>query len=239
MHRAALALCLAFGLSPAGPAAAAEERAEFDISVAGLRAGSLVMVGTERGGRYQVTGVGRSAGVVAGLVRLTVEASATGRVDGNRYRPASYTETVVERGETERARFVYSGGGLAITRDPPDDDREPHYVGPEGQADALDPMTGVWALLRDRPADLACDLAISTYNGAQRAGIRLSGGRREGDTLVCPGTYTREAGYSAEELAERRRWEFTMTYRDTGDDLLRLEEVRLRSEFGPMVFRRR
>lgn len=215
------------------------ERSEFDVFVAGIRAGSLTLVGTEQGGTYEVQGRGRSAGVVGGLVSLTVDAAANGRVDGNRYRPAGYVETVQDRDGTERARFRYADGGLQITRDPPDDDRKPHYIGPEGQSGTLDPLTAIWAMFRDRPAALACDLAFSTYNGAQRAAIRMAGPRRDGTTVTCPGTYTREAGYSAKELAEQRRWSFTVTYADTGGPLLRVEELRLRSQFGPMVFRRR
>lgn len=217
--------------------ALAEERSEFDIFVSGLKAGRLILVGTEQGGRYSVRGVGQSAGLVRGLVTFTVEAQAAGRVTGNRYRPSTYSEVVKGREGTERQSFQY-GSALSITRNTPETGRKSYHVGPKGQARALDPLTAVWAFLRDRPEALACDIAYQGYNGRQVSSLRLTGGRRDGEVLTCPGVYTRVAGYSAKELAKQTRWPFTLTYRAVAG-VMRVESMRLQSTFGPMVFRRR
>lgn len=224
-----------FGASPA----LAQERSEFDAVIAGIRAGRVILSAQESGGRYSVTTRISSGGLVRGLFRFDAEGKASGRVKGNAYTSGSYDQKVVDGDGTQWTRYRYSGGRLKVTYDPPKTDRKDWYVGPERQGDALDPLTALWALLRDRPADLLCGLDESFYNGEQRVRLRLSGPTRKGDTVLCTGKYIREAGYSAKELAEKRQWTFQMTYRDTGAPLLRLEEVRFRSDYGPMAFRRR
>lgn len=221
------------------PAAAQQERAVFDVSVAGITAGTLTLVGTERGGTYEVQGAGRSRGVVAALTTVSVDAAANGRVDGNRYRPSGYTEVVQDRDGTSRKRIRYNGGGVPqVTEDPPEDDREPYHADPGGQGGTLDPLTIVWALFRDRPRDLVCSLDAATYDGRERSRVRLGGAREEGDRILCAGIYTREAGYSDKEMAEQRRWDFSMTYRPAGGDVWAVEEVTVPMRYGTMRFRR-
>lgn len=228
-----LALCLWPTFS-----GAASERAEFDVFVAGLKAGHLALTGQESAGRYSVQGTARSAGIAAGLRRFTVAASARGSLRGNRYRSQGYAETLNDKKGTTKRQFRYAGDRLEVTRSAPDTGRKSHHLSPDRQGDTLDPLTAVWALFRDRPAALACDLSYESYNGRQRAALRLSGGRRDGDRFVCAGQYRRVAGYSQREMSKQRQWAFTLTYR-IAPDLYHVEALRLKTQFGTMTFRRR
>lgn len=217
----------------------AQERLSFNVALGGVAAGSLTLDGREEGGRYRVDGAASSRGMARLAGRLTVRAAATGRVSGNRYRPASYTEVTESRDGTRRKTMAYSGGVPRVSQDPPDDDRPDHAADPAGQAGTLDPLTIVWALFRSRPRELACALDASSYDGARRSRIQLGGAQVQGDQLLCTGTYTREAGYSARELSERRRWTFRVTYVRAAADLWAVEELSLPLRFGTLRFRRR
>lgn len=230
------ALCaIAAWLLTGQPTSAETLSARFSATMAGIRAGSMELRGTESNGRYEVQGAAVSSGLVGEFVQFSVRAAAAGAVQRGRYAPARYTEVSESRGRTKRVTYTYRSGVPQITRTPEDDDPEPHHVGPEGQAGTLDPLTSLWAILRDQPRDKACKADVSAYNGETRSRLRLVRAEPSEDTLVCTGRYTRIAGFSEKEMAERVNWPFTLTYRDTGAALLRVEELRVPTSFG--VFR--
>ena len=237
-------------LRPASPAATfllalalcAPLRAEegnFAVTVAGLGAGSISYQGSETGGRYTATGSVVSTGLARVLYPAQVATASTGRVDGNRYRPASYRSKTDKRSKSKEIAFAFAGGIPKVTQTPPDRKRKPYHAAPENQKGVLDPMTTAFAILRDRPAALACKLDIFNYDGRERSRIRLSGGKREGDTLTCPGMYTRVAGFSPEDMAERVNWPFTVIYRVQPDGTHRVSKVIIATTLGTVQMTRR
>ena len=100
-------------------------------------------------------------------------------------------------------------------------------------------MTTAFAVLRDRPAGLACNLDISNYDGRERSRIRLAGGKAEGNTLTCPGMYTRVAGFSPKDMAERVNWPFTVIYRVRPDGTHRVSKVIISTTLGTVQMTRR
>lgn len=232
MLRHVLCLSLVCCLAAADSAHAETLSSKFSATVAGIRAGTVELRGTEAAGRYEVQGAAASSGLVGEFVRFTVQAAAAGSVRNGRYAPSSYTEVSQSREGTQRVTYRYRGGIPQIDRSPDDEEREPHHVGPEGQRGTLDPLTALWALLRDQPRASACAADVSAYNGETRSRLRLTNVESEGATLVCSGLYTRIAGFSDEEMAERVNWPFTLIYRETGETLLRVEELRIPTSFG-------
>lgn len=231
---ATLSLVFCFTCAPA-----VAEDARFSVSLRGLNAGSLAYRADETGGRYRVEGQALPAGLARTLYPGSAVASVEGRVDGNSYAPASYAENVTKRGESKSARFTYSRGVPKVVKNPPDRKRKKFHARPRDQKGTVDPLTTVFAILRDRPADLACNLDISPFDGRERTRIRMSNGSRKGDRLVCPGTYSRVAGFSPKEMAEKVHWPFTVTYQIGADGLHKVERVDVPTTIGTVVFRRR
>ncbi|RYH08544.1 DUF3108 domain-containing protein [Tropicimonas sp. IMCC6043] len=213
---------------------ACAEDGQFSVSLSGIPAGVLAYSGSESGGRYTTRGEAASTGLARGLYPTQVTTVASGRVEGNRYTPEIYKESTTKKGETKTTAFRYLNGRPEITKNPPDTRRKSYHADPQGQAGTVDPMTAAYAILRDRPAGLACNLDISPYDGRERTRIRLSGGKREGDTLTCPGTYSRVAGFSDKDMAERVHWPFTVVYSILPDGTHRVSKVTVPTSLGKL-----
>jgi len=165
MPRAIAALLLSFVAVLGTDAAHAQDRQSFGVTVAGVNAGTLTLVSREAGGTYEVQGAAQSTGLVGAFARLRVDASAQGRVNGNRYAPSAYVERRTDRDGTATKRIRYRSGTPQVTEDPPDTDRKPYHAAAAGQRGTVDPLTILFALLRDRPRPLACALDLRLYDG--------------------------------------------------------------------------
>ncbi|WP_157973479.1 DUF3108 domain-containing protein [Tropicimonas sp. IMCC34043] len=235
MRRLALPILLAF----VAATAQAADQATYSISLAGFRLGTLSLRSDESAGTYKAQSQVRSTGLTRGLYPADITASVTGQVSGNTYNPQIYIDESKSRGETKRTRIRYVAGVPQIEKDPPDTRRRSWHANPEEQGGTVDMLTAGYAILRDQPEALACKLDVSPYDGRERTRIRMAGGTRDGDTLVCPGMYTRVAGFSPKEMAEKVNWPFTVTYRSIGDGMMRVEQVRLQTTLGRVTIDRR
>lgn len=232
-----LTAALAFFLLASVPVQA--ESGQFSVSVAGFGAGTIAYSGSESRGRYEANGQVASTGLARGLYPARISVAVNGKVTGNSYAPTTYVEQTTKRGETKSGTFRYSRGTPTVTKTPPDRNRKSYHADPENQAGTVDPMTAAFAILRDRPADLACNLDISPYDGRERTRIRLQDGTRKGDELVCNGTYSRIDGFSPEDMAEKVHWPFTVTYTILPDGTHRVSEVVVPTTLGKVRMRRR
>ncbi|MBE3637889.1 DUF3108 domain-containing protein [Mangrovicoccus algicola] len=221
----------------AGPAMA--ETGTFDLRLGPVPAGTLAYSAEERGGRYAASGAVRSGGLAGLFVDAAIDATARGRSEGNDYRPDSFSSTTSEDGDTETLTFRYANGVPQVSRDPAPSKPPKHAAPPEAQGGTVDPMTAAFAILRDRPADQACDLRIEMYDGRRRTDLRLVGGTATGDGgLSCRGEYRRVAGFSQKELAEKPVWPFSVTYAPAGA-ALRVTELAIPTSFGTLRMVRR
>lgn len=227
------AVLLALLAAAPGPAAAADA-GTFDVSFAGIRAGTLAYEGSESGGTYETRGSARATGLAGAVFDMRVDAAANGRVDGNAYRPRHYSEVTREAGEpTVERRFTYSGAGVpAVTRTPPRDKPRKHAAPAAAQGGTVDPMTAAFAILRDRDDATACALDISIYDGAVRSRIALNRPTREPDRLRCDGTYTRVAGFSPEDMSGQTVWPLTLSYVRAPDGAWRVDRLEFPTSFG-------
>lgn len=220
-------------------APARSEEGRFAVSIAGLGAGFISYEGTEKAGRYTAAGAVAATGLARALYPARIATTATGRVEGNRYRPATYRARTQKRRESTDVTFRYANGTPQVSQTPPEKGRKSHHAAPADQRGTLDPMSSAFAILRDRPAALACNLDISYYDGRERSRIRLSGGKRDGGTLTCPGVYTRVAGFSAKDMAERVNWPFTVIYTILPDGTHRVTSLTIPTTSGKVRMTRR
>lgn len=234
---AAILLALAMAAAPAP--VTAQQSGTFDMSVAGIRAGTLRYEGGEAGGRYDVRGGVRSSGLIGAFFDVRIDTTAEGRVTGSRYRPGSYSEVFTDDEETVRRTFRYAAGVPRITRDPPRSKPPKHGAPAAEQAGTVDPMTAAWVILRDREASEVCTLDLPLYDGIRRTRLILDAALRAEDGLTCRGRYVRVAGFSPEQMAERRVWPVEIDYARLEGGTLRVREVRFPTSFGAARLTRR
>ena len=227
---ARLAGILAFAAAASAGAAGAET-GRFALSFAGLEAGTLSFDASQSGDRYAVSGAARPGGVLGMLFDAKVDSSAAGTASGNRYRPAEARETTRRSGETITRTFAYAGGVPAVTDNPPDKPSR-HSAPPSEQKGTVDTTTAAFAILRDRPADLACGLDLALYDGRKRHRIVLNQPQPREGGLTCRGTYSRVAGFSPDDMAGQRDWPLTMTYASLPDGTLRVTALSFETSFG-------
>ncbi|SDL22192.1 DUF3108 domain-containing protein [Aliiruegeria lutimaris] len=219
--------------------AAAAEEGRFAVSIAGFGAGTISFQGSEANGRYEASGQVASKGLASRLYPAQISVAVRGGVSGNRYAPAHYKETAIRKGKTKHATFRYANATPEVTKNPPDKNRKSYHAEAKDQKGTVDPMTAAFAILRDRPADLACNLDISPFDGRERTRIRMRGGTRKGDQLTCPGTYSRIDGFSDREMAEKVHWPFSVVYTVLPDGTHRVTEVVVPTTLGKVRMQRR
>lgn len=237
-QRLVAALFMALTASQAHAEGAPEPHA-FDITLRGIRAADLSFTGSQDGGSYSVTGKLVSSGVMQVVRRVSYDARVTGRVRGDRYIPSAYAEATDTGKRQSESVIEYKGGVPQVISYSPA--REPRRgdLDPATQGRTVDPLTALYAALRDVTAEEACTARLQIFDGRRRTEVVLSDPQPTGTGLTCSGLYRRVAGFSPEDMAERTLFPFTLTYEPLPDDRLRVMQVETDTVFGRAVMSRR
>jgi hypothetical protein len=237
MKRLVVAMAAAAVLG--GPARA-DAPVVFDLTIRGIEAAVLSFSGSVDGNRYAVAGRLQSAGLVGLLKSMRYEGSSRGSVRGGRFTPQQY----VERADTGRRKSVgemrYDRGVPQIkSYDPPRELGEAR-LDPATQGGTVDPLTAMFAVLRDAPQGQECNLSLTMFDGERRSQVQLGAPvpGKEG-ALTCPGEYRRLEGFSEKDMAEKTRFPFTLTLSPPEDGLRQTTEVRMDTLYGRAVLTRR
>jgi hypothetical protein len=220
----------------AGIGSADETRATFDVRMAGVRVGTLAIAGEERGGRYAVSGRGDAAGIASALGRSRYDARVRGRVRGDMLAPEAYTETFAGRDKLRRKSLTYAGGVPRLTEDGTRDEDD---LDPASQGGTVDPLTALWGILRDVPADRACRYSAVIFDGARRSSIATQPAQRGTDRIVCAGEYRRIAGYGDESDARPTRFPFRVHYVPANGGRWQVARIDMPTRFGRGTVTRR
>lgn len=231
----ALPLLFAASLAQADPVT---DRHSFAVTLAGVRAATLTLSGTEDSGRYRVEGRIESDGVAAVVRRVRYVAQASGRVDASRYAPERYAEVFDTPRRQSEAELTYAQGVPSVTAYQPPRPPGAEALDPADQGGTVDPLTALYAGLRDMPRDQACRLALQVFDGRRRSQVTLSNPTPQGETILCTGEYRRLAGFTEKEMRERTRFPFRATLAPLEGDRLRVVEVRVETIFGRATLRR-
>lgn len=220
------------------PAQAQESAsARYDISLLGAKFAELSLVGSATAQRYTVASEFKTTGLVGALTDIRFLTKASGRRSGKRFRPNLYQEEEIKGRKRETAGIVWERGiprptgeneGVAETRG----------LSLDAQGDAIDPLTAGFMVLRDQPRAGLCKINVAVFDGKRRTRLELGQPRAAGEAVVCTGRFSREAGYSAKDLAKARSWKMTVTYEPAGD-LMRAVEIRTETLYGAGVITRR
>lgn len=241
---AALVCGLAFGglapggLALGGAAQAQTDQAVFDLTIRGLGAGSLSFTGTMANGTYEVTGRLKSGGVVGVLRKVSYDAQAQGAVAADRFVPVSYAEKADTGKRSSESVMTYAGGVPQVkTYNPPRPPRA-EDIDPATQGGTLDPLTALYATLRDVDPGQECTVSVRMFDGRRASQLTLGRPEARGDRVVCRGEYRRVGGFSAQDMAEKTRFSFSLTYAPV-DGRMRVIDVSMDSLYGKARLKRR
>jgi len=214
MHTRSL-LVLGWIAALAFPAAA--ETQTFQVRLAGLPVGELVLAVNENGQAYAASGLLRTTGLVGLLAKVRFEMRARGR--GQLPDPVavtSYSEDLDTGYRASQVNLAFGGGDRRV-----------------------DPLTAILAGLVDRAPGTGCHFDRATWDGVRSMRVTIgAGGAADGNALVCSGVAIRLSGYSAEEMAEAVRFPFTVRFADAGD-ALQATRADIRTIHGPVTLVRR
>lgn len=237
---AGLAVAVVLGAAvAAGPTTATAQQAvthtqeaRFDLVLRGLRAGVLRFSGNEAPGSYAVAGRLESTGL-AGMVRkVRFDATARGVINGRGLMPLRYEEDADTGKRQSRAVMVWRGGVPSVEMSAPARPPRPEDVRPATQGGTVDPLTALYATLREVPAEAACTTNVVMFDGRRRSQLSLSAPKVEGDSITCSGEYRRLAGFSDQEMSEKTRFPFVLTYAPAEAGRVKVVEVAMDTLYG-------
>jgi len=231
------ALGLILGL--AGGAQAQTDQGTFDLVMMGLKAGALHFTGVQDGAGYSVSGLLQSGGLVAMIRKVRYAATVQGSVSGGRYTPTGYSEDADTGKRQSQAVMAYVKGVPQVkTYNPPRPPRASD-VDPATMGGTVDPLTALYATLRDVDPGGECQVDLKMFDGRRYSQIATFEPTPRGDRVVCAGEYRRLAGFSDKEMADKQRFPFTLTYAPTPEGRMRVVEVALDTLYGKARLKRR
>ncbi|PPB80645.1 uncharacterized protein DUF3108 [Albidovulum inexpectatum] len=234
------ALVAAIAMALGGPATGQETfSAVFDLTLRGIHAGTLSVSGAIEGQSYAAAGVLKSGGLVALVRKVRYDARVQGTYRDGRFVPRQYVEDADTGKRKSRAVMDYVNGVPQLKKyDPPRKSRSGD-IDPATQGGTVDPLTALFAALRDVPRAEACDLSLTLFDGKRRSQVRIGTPVTDGNGLRCNGEYRRLAGFSEKEMAEKTRFPFTMRLQPGPDGRMKVVEVSMDTIYGKGRLERR
>jgi len=219
--------------------AQARTDASFTIQIAGITIGSMSLKGVENGTGYSVSAAVDSVGAARVFRRFSYRASSRGNVSGGRFTPVRYAEIADTGRRVSDAILNYSRGVPRIQSYTAPVPANAPTLSPATQGGTLDPLTAMYALLRDQPAATLCNTRVTLFDGRRRSTAVLGPPRQVSGGIACSGEYRRLEGYSPEELARHRAFPMTFVYRQAPSGLMQVARVELQSIYGAAAVVRR
>jgi len=223
-------LIVALLTAPPVTAQQVSEQASFTISVAGLTAGRLTMAINRSDSRYAVKSQASSAGLAGLFASFEVKAEVAGRLRATRFQPEAYTATATGGRAGRGAQMRYKAGvpTLVEVSEEPRPGAPP--IDPETMGGTVDPLTGMYGVLQTVDAKALCQLDLELFDGHRHSAVSFRAVPE--DPLRCHGVYRRLNGYSAADLAERRNYDFDVTYAALSDGRFAVAQVVMEGRYG-------
>ena len=208
------------------------QNADFTVTVSGLKAGTFSIAAKTNGKTYAVTSQAASAGL-AGLFRsFSYTSKVSGTVSEGRLRPKTYSARSDGSRAGRSAELAFRNGVPQVISVASEPDPDTPKVDPSSLNGVVDPLTGLYSVLRDTTPTAACQIDLTMFDGHRVSRVTVSGARQTDAGVLCDGVYRRVAGYPAKDLAERSSFPFTVLYTPR-DKVLQAQELTMNSLFGP------
>lgn len=221
------------------PLAAQSTEAVFAVRALGVGVGEIRLSGVATAKRYAASSRFAATGLAGALARIRVEQSVTGARQGSRWLPSHYGEEINTSRRRSSAQLRYAGGIPQLTGGKLGTEGAPK-LDPARQGGTVDPLTGLFAVLRDRAASGLCQIDLTQFDGARRTRLRLTRTEpRPGGITRCHGIFERLDGYSAQELARQKRFRFHIDFRSTDAGLMQAQRAETQSTRGAVTLIRK
>ncbi|MFO1173745.1 MAG: DUF3108 domain-containing protein [Paracoccaceae bacterium] len=230
---AALWLAATVAGAQAAPAAGIRTDAGFSISIHGFTAARLDLRGWSDDQTYDVAGTLASAGLLGWVKHIRYDATARGRIVAAGPVPSRYTENADTGKRQSQAVMAYRGGVPQVKSYNPPRPPRVEDIDPATQGGTVDPLTALYMVLRDMPAAQACNLHLTLFDGRRRSQVVLGPPATDDQgRIACDGEYRRLQGFTPEDMAEKSRFPFRLTYEDAGGGLVHVTEISMDTLYG-------
>jgi hypothetical protein len=231
-----LIMLLVLSVAPAR----ADDPVVFDFSVRGIRAGTLSFSGQASNGGYAVTGRLESAGLVNLVRRIRYDGRAEGSLRDGRFTPRRYKERADTGRRQSEAVMEYRRGVPQVkVYNPPRAPGSDSGLDPAKQGGTVDPLTAMFATLRDVPQGQECNRVLTLFDGKRRSRLSLGAPQPADGGIACTGEYRRLDGFSGKDMAEGTRFPFSMRLAPAPNGLMQVTEVTMESIYGNARLKRR
>jgi len=231
-HPRWLAVALAAGLLAAPALADQTDQAVFAVSIRGFPVATLSLAGATTGQAYGANGVLKSSGLLGWLRKIRYDAEVTGHMAAGRFVPDRYAETADTGKRQSAAVMAYRAGVPQLKSYDPPRAPLPDDVNPATQGGTIDPLTALYAVLRDVPQADICMLHVFMFDGVRRSQVALSQPQPGDGAVVCAGEYRRLQGFTAADMAEKTSFPFTLVYEPADNGLWHVTEISMDTLYG-------
>ena len=213
--------------------ALAQERVQtYEVRGLGVKLGTFQLGSAQEGTAYTVASQFQTSGMMQVFARIRMDMRAFGTLNGPTPTPAQYVENIDTGRRQSDVTLTWSGGLPQVTDGQLNPEGTP--ADPTAQGDALDPASMLFRVATPRPGDALCDLNQPVFDGARRTRVTLAAAQASGDAVTCRGKFTREAGYSAEQLDRAKSFDLDLSYTPGPEGLYLLTEAKIDTILGPL-----
>jgi len=209
------------------------------MKIRGFTVGTVRLDSRTAANRYTVNGLIENTGLTRIFRKFAYRGAAWGIVNGAQLNPLVYRENADTGRRVSEVELSYDQGVPRVLRYISPKPAGPDAPDPESQSGTVDPLTAIYALLRDVPRSGACKLDVVIFDGRRRSRIFMGQAADAGAIPVCKGVYERLQGFTAKEVSRHTRFDFVLSYSDPGTGRLRVEKIVFDSFYGTAALVRR
>ena len=203
----------------------------YSVTALGFRIGEMRMSSHQDTRKYSVEARFRTTGLTRLLRKMGFVMQANGRRTGTQFSPQFYSEKVNTGQRTSSAQMRYANGVPTLSGGKVSDGESP-VLDPASQGGTIDPLSALYLVLREQPETTLCQIDQPMFDGARRSQVRLTGKTKRGQTIMCNGYFQRIAGYSAADLANRKKVAFRVIYQPGANGMMVARDVQLQTTYG-------
>lgn len=227
---------LAMVLAPCNLASADDlVHARYDVRLIGAKVGEMVIASRETATQYSTRARFKTTGAFARLSNASFDISARGRLAQDKFMPQSYREITSEGRHATNVKISYKSGIATEISGQTGDGKA--GVDPKKMRGALDPITVVYATLRQQPSSKACSIDTNVYDGQRHARLTLTSRKETSQGITCTGYYWRIAGYSSPSR-ENTKVPISVQYAQVSDQLI-AQKITVHTRYGKVTLHRR